>query len=313
MRIVGLKSLPKAGDPIICVKSEEIAKEIVLRRQNMKATHDGLKSYRADKSSTQPLQVELTGAASKHSATTQKVLEKYGLNYDESDQSESYIRIPIVIKADAHGTLDAVRESLVAISTESKHHLIIDPIEVSIGQLTISDVRLAAESGAAIFCFNLKGTKDKAAMSLAEAEGIRICSNNVIYHLLDEAKQLFSTYFPPVPTDRVHGTAIVQAVFDVNNKKDAERVAGLKVHEGYLFLEKSSKDSGSLPCEYRVKRGVDIISPNGLRAKSLRKVKEDVKEVRRGDDCGLCLDNFTDVKEGDVIECFSTEMKYTFI
>ena len=308
-----MRSLPQAGDPIVCVQSEEIAKEIVLRRQNIKAAQEGLTSYRADQSNTNPLKVELTGAASKHSTTTRKVLEKYGLNQEEPDPSKSHIRIPIVIKSDANGSLDAVRQSLVAISTESKHNLIVDPIEVSIGQLTISDVRLAAESGAAIFCFNLKGTKDRAAMSLAEAEGVRICSNNVIYHLLDEAKQVFSTYFPPVPTDKIHGTAVVQAVFDVNNKKDAERVAGLKVHEGLLFLEKSNKDSGSLPCEYRVKRGDEVISPNGLRAKSLRKVKEDVKDVRRGDDCGLCLGSFTDIKEGDVIECFSTEMKYTFI
>jgi translation initiation factor IF-2 len=294
------------------VKSEEIAKEIVLRRQNMKRAEETQNSNRADQSNNK-MSIELTGSASKHSTTARKVLEKYGLNPDESDPTDNTIRIPIVIKADANGSLEAVRESLVGISAESKHSLIIDPIEVSIGHVTISDVRLAAESGAAIFCFNLKGAKDKSAMSLAESEGIRICSNNVIYHLLDEAKQVFSTYFPPISTDKIHGTGIVQAVFDVNNKKDAERVAGLKVQDGLLFLEKSNKDCGSLPVQYRVKRGEEMISPTGLKAKSLRKVKEDVKEVRRGEDCGLCLDSFMDLKEGDVIECFSTEIKYIFI
>jgi len=312
VRIIGFKTLPKAGDPFVCVQSEEIAKQIISRRENIISVNEGRASYRAAAdASNSSLEVQITGAASKHGAATRKVLTKYGL--DNDNESTDVIRIPIIIKADADGTLAAVRECLLGISAESKLNLCIDPVEVSIGHVTTSDVRMASESGAAIFCFNLKGARDKVAMSLAETEGITICSNNVIYHLLDEAKKVFSTYCPPVATERIHGTAVVQAIFDVNNKKDAERVAGLKIVDGTIYLDKSNKESGSLVCEYRVRRDNEIVSPKNLHAKSLRKVKDEVKDARRGEECGLSLIDYVDLKEGDIIECFSTEMKYCFI
>ena len=310
VRIVGFKSLPKAGDPIVCVQSEEIAKEIISRREGLTSVNNSKETHRADDSGAS-VELQVTGVASKQISMTRNILQRYGM--DEEEESSSTVRIPVLIKADADGTLAAVRDSLLGISDESKLDLCIDPVGVSIGHVTTSDVRMARESGACIVCFNLKGAKDKAAMSLAESEGVKILSHDVIYHLLDEAKDVFSTYCPKIPVENVHGSAVVQAVFDVNNAKNAEKIAGLKVQDGILFLNKSSKDKGDLPCKYRVKRAGKVISPENLRAKSLRRVKEDVTDVRRGDECGLGLLDYLDLKEGDIIECFSVEMKNTFV
>ena len=310
VRIIGLKTLPKAGDPIVCVQSEEMAKEIIDRRE-AQATKE---SHRAE--STGSLDVQISGGASKKGFMAQNIMRRYDLGCDDDegdDDNDDVIRIPVILKADADGTLAALRDTLLAIQDESKLNLCIDPISLGIGHITPSDVTLAAESGAAIFCFNLKGSKDKTAMSLASSEGVEIRGNNVIYHLLDEAKDVFSTYCPPTPIEVIHGKATVKQVFDINNNKNAERVAGLMVEDGSFFLEKSTEDTGKLECHYRIHRGNDVISPDGLRAKSLRKVKEEVTSVRRGEECGLNLLDYLDVEKGDIIECFSVEMKRKFV
>jgi len=317
VRIIGFKSLPKAGDPIICVQSEDIAEEIIERRERNIASNGGKESFRADGISEAEMDLQITGVASKHGSMTKQLLKKYGRNDDLDDgggrAEEAEIRIPILLKADADGTLAALRDSVLNLSQESKLNLCIDPIELSIGHVTSSDVRLARDSGASILCFNLKGAKDKDAMNLAVTEGVNIRSNSVIYRLLDEAKGIFSEHFPPVQVEVVHGNAIVKTVFDINNNKDAAKIAGLIVRDGVLYLDKCSNENGVLNCEYRVKRGDKVISPPGIRANSLRKSKDDVNDVHRGDECGLGLFNYTDLNEGDVIECFSTEMKNVFM
>lgn len=313
IRIVGLKSLPKAGDPIVCVKSEEFAKELIAKREALLSTTEKSTSYRADDSKAK-LDVIVTGGASKKGFMANNVLRKFGLDEDsvEDEEEDDQIRIPVVLKADADGTLAALRDTILAIQGESKLNLCIDPIEVSIGHVTPTDVNLAAESGAAIFCFNLKGSKDKTAMSLVASNKVEIRSHDVIYHLLDEAKDVFSAFCPATPVEKIHGEATVQAVFDINNNKDAERVAGLMVSEGRLYLDKLKTESGSLNCEYRIKRDGTIVA-DGLKAKTLRRVKEEVKDVRRGEECGLNLLDYTDIEQGDVIECYSVEMKRIFV
>jgi len=109
----------------------------------------------------------------------------------------------------------------------------------------------------------------------------------------------------------VHGKATVQAVFNVTdaNKKSVS-IAGLRVNDGTLFkLKSKAGDNGDspLPCFYRVIRNGEVIvsEEDKLKAISLRKVKDDADSVRRGDECGLGLDGFNDIKEDDVVECYS--------
>lgn len=309
VRISGFRTLPKAGDALVCVKSEEIMNDIIERRQVLQDSDTSENdSYRVDRSST--MDIQITGVASKQDFMKQNVLNRYTFSEDET--SSDMIRIPVILKADADGTLAALRDSVLNIANESQLNLCIDPISLNVGHVNVSDVQLASESGASILCFNLKGTKDKDAMHLAASNDVDIRGHNIIYHLLDEAKDVFSTYCPPTAVEVFHGKATVKAVFDITGK-NAGRIAGLQVNEGNLYLKKSEKEKGFLDCEYRVVRGGAVISPDGLQAESLRRLKEEVTDVRRGDECGLGLREFSDVEEGDSIECFSITHEKIFV
>jgi translation initiation factor IF-2 len=169
------------------------------------------------------------------------------------------------------------------------------------------------ESDAAIFVFGKVGVADKETKQLAENNQVPIRSHDIIYRLLEDAKDYFVKYLPTEQAVVVHGKANVQAVFDVTDaSKKSVSIAGLRVTDGNLFKLKS-KASGEgglpLPCFYRVLRNGKVIvsEEDKMKAISLRKVKEDVDSVRRGDECGLGLDGFNDIEEGDVVECYSIE------
>jgi translation initiation factor IF-2 len=310
VRIIGFKSVPKAGDPIVCVESEEKARQLVERREAVH-TSDPSRSLRPEGVVETELQV--TGKSVQRSHVLQSIHEKYDFDPDVVNRQ---IRIPVVIKADADGTLAAVRESLVAIGEESSLDMVIDPISTGIGPITLSDVGIASDSGATIFSFNVRQT-DRAAMKSLEESDVKYCTNNVIYSLLDDAKNVFAEYLPPAPVEHVHGRAEVKAIFSINNKKSVDNIAGLRVLEGSLYKSKARIPDGgdSLVCHYRVLRNGERVSPEGekVRAASLRRVKEDVEDVRRGEECGLGLSGFSEFQEGDIIECYSVEMKKVFV
>ena len=140
-------------------------------------------------------------------------------------------------------------------------------------------------------------------------------SSNVIYTILDAAKLVFAKYLPATSVTHVHGKAVVQAVFELSKGKARERIAGLKVMDGNLFLSKASVMGTSLNCYYRVILDGETVSQGDevVTAASLRKVKEEVQEVRNGDECGLGLDGFQEFKKGDIIECYSVETKNEFV
>lgn len=303
VRILGFKSLPKAGDPIICVHSEEVADQITERRE---ALQHAEQSSRA--TSTEAAEMQVMGTAAKRAASLEATLVKYG---QDGDADSSQIRIPVIVRADGEGSLAALTEALVGVGDESTFDLVIDPINSGIGPISATDVRMAAESGAYIFSFGVKD--DKTALAMAEAEGVGVRSHDVIYSLLDEAKEVFAEHLPPTPVEVIHGKAKVQAIFDVNNKKDAERIAGLAVLEGTLYKGKAKALNGDrVRCHYRVlRKGEPVVSEGEV--SSLRKVKEDVDDVRRGEECGLGLLDYTDYEKGDIIECYSVEMKREFV
>lgn len=289
------------------MEDEEKAKEIIELRL---AANEEANLHRTKAINTGQDDLQITGSAAKGYNTKKRMLDRYGLDFSNLDSDEDVdddgpIYIPIVIKADADGSLDAVKESLVSIGTMcEKYDINIDPIEASIGNITASDLLLAKESQAAIFSFGVKGGYDKKA---AEEAGVTIRQHEVIYSLLDDAKDIFAGYLPLVEADKVHGRAVVQAVFTLNNKTE-DKIAGLRVRDGLLLKEKCP-DTG-LECRFRVLRNGSLVSSEGgLLAHSLRKVKEDVQNVKKGEECGLGLESFSDLEEGDVIECFSTEMK----
>ena len=303
VRIIGFKSLPKAGDPIMVVASEEIAEEMLEQRRAI----DPSTSDRPDGAGSD-VELHITGMRRGDTWRVRKFTGKAAL-----PKADGTVRIPIIVKADADGSLTAVRESLLNIGEDSKHTVVIDPIMEGIGEVTMSDIQMAKQSEATIFAFGSKRT-DQTIINLAESEGVSICSNNIIYSLLDEARDVLGAYLPLIPKEHTHGRASVKAVFTIDTINGKEKVAGLNVMNGYIYKSKApavDSSTSDLDCHFRVYRDSQLISPVGesVTASSLRRFKELVDSVRLGDECGLALSGFTDFEEGDEIECYSVEMK----
>mmetsp|Transcript_2079 Transcript_2079/g.4483 ORF Transcript_2079/g.4483 Transcript_2079/m.4483 type:complete len:1032 (+) Transcript_2079:1-3096(+) len=306
VRIIGFKSLPKAGDPVMVVESEEIAEEMLEKRRALDmSTNDRPDGPRSD------VELHITGMRRGDTWRVKKFTNKAAI--EEADGS---VRIPIIIKADADGSLAAVRESLLNIGNDSKHTVVIDPIMEGIGEVTPSDILMAKESEATIFSFGSIKV-DQTTMNLAESEGVSICSNNIIYSLLDEAKDVLGSYLPLIPHKHTHGRAMVKTIFSIDTEDGEETIAGLNVLDGNIYKTKASArgENNSIPIDlvphFRVYRDGELISPDNesVTASSLRRFKEIVESVRLGEECGLGLSGFSGFQEGDEIECYSVEMR----
>ena len=306
VRIVGFKSLPKAGDPLMIVESEEVAEQMLEQRRALDlSTSERPDGPRSD------VELHITGMRRGDTWRVKKFTNKAAI-----EESDGTVRIPIIVKADADGSLAAVRESLLNIGDDSKHAVVIDPIMEGIGEVTPSDIQMAKESEATIFSFGSIRV-DQSTMNLAEAEGVLICCNNIIYSLLDEAKVVLGSYLPLIPKEHTHGRAAVKAIFSIDTENGEEMIAGLNVLEGNIYKSNaplSGEDSSTIvnaDCHFRIYRDGKLISPDdqSVTASSLRRFKELVESVRLGEECGLGLSGFTDFEEGDEIECYSVEMK----
>lgn len=286
---------------MICVESEEKARELVERRL---AISDGEESFRAN--IDDQVEVEVTGVAAQQRSMLQRIHAKYDIDMDANTNS-NVIHIPIIIKADADASLSALREAMLAIGDNEaaldEKTMIIDVISQDIGPVDANDIQIAKESKAPIFCFNTKGGLEFS----QESTGVIIESDNVIYSLLDKAKEIFSdSFLPKTRVESFQGQGIIQAIFNISG---SDKIAGLKVTKGALFRNQSA-NSGS-KCFYRVLRSGEVISPTGdvVSASSLKHLKDDVQSVQEGQECGLGLNGFSSYQEGDVVECYSVAEK----
>jgi len=303
VRLIGFDSVPRAGEPLVVVESEEAAADLVARRKALEESDNPSQPVVA----TSDAELQSSGRHMMSYEWRGKLEEKHGI---ESDNKDGPIRIPVVVKADADGSLVAVRDALIAIREESTLDIVIDPVKVGVGPVQASDIQIAKEGGAAIICFNVKN--DNLITSLAEEEGISVVTHNVIYSLLDGAKTAFAKFLPPRQVEIVHGRAKVKAIYEIGGID--EKVAGLEVTEGTIYRDKSKGKDGALKCQFRVIRGSEALpSYESLSASTLKHFKEDVTSVAKGKECGLSLFGHSNYEEGDVIECFSIEMKQDFV
>lgn len=292
VRIVGFQSPPKAGDPLVSVESEEVAKELVERRKRIEEKEKETLTPHIGIGDTE---LQSAGKHMMMSAWQTNLESKFGLNEKEED---SPIRIPVVIKADADGTLAALRESLIEMGQRSKENVTIDPILAKVGPLQTSEVQLAIEAGAPICCFNVK--LEAVTKKMAENNEVKLLESKVIYSLLDEAKIVFGEWLPSQQVEVTLGRATVKAVFDIGGIDD--RVAGLKVGEGSLWLKKKG------PHRYRVIRNGEVVADK-KRPTSLKHLKDDIEEAKVNSECGLSVDGFGDYEAGDEVVCYVVETR----
>ena len=205
--------------------------------------------------------------------------------------AEGRVTLNLIVKGDVQGSVEAIKGSLTQLNTAEVEVAI---IQSGVGVITESDVNLAITSGAIIMGFNVRA--DASARPLAEREGVEIRYYSIIYELIDDVKAAMTGLLAPAYEEVVTGQAEVRQIFTFGKL----RIAGCMVTEGKLVRNAA----------VRVLRD-GVVAHTGSIA-SLRREKDDVREVNNGYECGVTLTNFADVKEGDVLEVFEKrEIKRT--
>jgi len=210
-------------------------------------------------------------------------LEQMMSQLQTSDLSEA----AVVLKADVQGSTEAIVQSLTKLNTEEVAARV---VHSGVGAITESDVALAVASNAPILAFNVRANKQ--ARDAAEAEGIEIRYYSIIYDLVDDMKSVMSGLLAPERRETFLGYAEILEVFNVSK---VGKVAGCRITEG-----KVERGSG-----VRLLRDNVVIHEGML--STLKRFKDEVAEVPGGQECGMAFENYQDIRQGDVIECFRVE------
>ncbi len=257
-QVIGLSEVPGAGAALNAVDSERVAREVA--------------EHRAGQEKARPVQ-----------AQRRMSLEDLFARGEDAGPKE----LRIVLKADVHGSLEAVRDALTKQSTdEVKVHVIL----AGVGGISESDVMLAKASDAIVVGFHVR--PDSAARRAAEGQGVDIRSYQIIYEATDEIRRAMAGLLPPKREEKILGRAEVRKTFSVPR---IGTVAGSYVTEGLVRRNARAR---------LLRDGVQIWE--GTFA-SLKRFKDDVREVQTGYECGIGLEGYNDVKIGDVIEPYEIE------
>ncbi|NKB33430.1 MAG: translation initiation factor IF-2 [Pseudomonadales bacterium] len=257
VEILGLNGVPDAGDEFVVVADEKRAREVAeFRRTRHKDTLQA-------KQQTNMMENMFAGIGS---------AEKKIFN--------------IILKADVRGSLEAISASLLKLGTDEVD---INIVGAGVGGISENDAHLAATSQAMIIGFNVRA--DKTARDIIENESLQMRYYNVIYDVIDDAKQVMSGMLAPEIREEIVGIAEVRDVF---NSPKFGQIAGSMVIEGTVYRSKP----------IRVLRENVVIYEGEL--ESLRRFKDDAMEVRNGMECGIGVRNYNDVKVGDKIEVYET-------
>jgi translation initiation factor IF-2 len=255
VEIIGLSGVPGAGDELIVLADEKNAKQISAHR----------------------IQKQRSKELSKSSKLS---LEKLYEQMQEREVKD----LNLIIKADVHGSIEALRDALTKLSNEEVK---INVVHSATGTLSESDISLAAVSDAIIIGFNVR-TSSKI-QALANEENVDIRFYNIIYNIIKDIKGAIVGMMASTFEERILGKAEVREVFHVPK---IGSIAGCYVIEGKM-------ERGQLA---RILRDWVVCYEGKL--SSLRRFKDDVKEVQNGYECGIGLENYNDIKIDDIIECY---------
>ncbi|HEY1889989.1 MAG TPA: translation initiation factor IF-2 [Steroidobacteraceae bacterium] len=253
--VLGLSGAPNAGEELLVLESERKAREVALYRQG---------KFRDVKLARQTTRAE--------DVFSQLGEDKAGV-------------VAVLLKGDVQGSVEALREALIKLSTEEVQ---VKLVASGLGGITVSDVQLAAASKALVIGFNVRA--DSGARDAMKETGVEVRYYSIIYEAIDDVKQMMTGMLRPEIKEQIVGTAQVREVF---RSSKFGVVAGCLVTEGLVRRNNP----------IRVLRDNVVIFEGAL--ESLRRFKDDVNEVRAGTECGIGVKNYQDVRVGDQIECFS--------
>ncbi len=254
--IIGLSEVPDAGETLISVKTDKEAREYAQKK------YDYLRQKELSKS-------------------TKVTIDELSAKIAEGELKS----LPVIIKADVQGSLEAIKASLEKLKNDE---IKVDIIHSGVGGISQSDITLAsASSNCVILGFNIRPTGD--VKEKAKERSVEIKTYNVIYNLIDDVKALLSGLMSPIISEEELGQAVIRQVINVPK---IGQIAGCMVTDGSI----------NRGAKIRVIRdGVVVFEGN---VSSLKRFKDDVKEVAKGYECGVGIEGYNDMREGDYIESY---------
>ena len=258
VELLGLNGTPSAGDEFAVVENEARARDVAEFRQRRER----------DKRTT----VAAAGT-----------LDQLFSNIEAGSTNE----LPILIKADVQGSVEAIHASAVGLGTDE---VAVQILHEGVGGINESDITLAKASNALVIGFNVRANPQ--ARDLAKQEKVDIRYYSIIYNVIDDLKGMLSGMLKPIARETIIGNASILEVFNISK---VGKVAGCKVSDGMV------KRGASV----RLLRD-DVVIHEGTLS-TLKRFKDEVREVREGFECGMAFENYQDIRAGDVIECFEVE------
>jgi len=260
VQVIGLSGVPDAGQLLNAVENERAAKEIIDHRE----------AQRREAPSEAP--------------TVRTLDELFA-----AVEGEGVKELALVVKADVQGSVEALRDALLKLATDSVK---VNVIHSGVGAVSETDVMLAKASGAIIIAFHVR--PDPAGRKAAESQGVEVRTYRVIYEVTDDVTQAMVGLLPPTISEAFLGRAEVRQTFTVPK---VGTIAGCHVGEGMFRRNASAR---------LLRDGVQIYEG---KIGSLKRFKDDVREVQTGFECGIGIEGYNDIKVGDVIEAFELQEK----
>ncbi|HWT99031.1 MAG TPA: translation initiation factor IF-2, partial [Terriglobales bacterium] len=258
VEVLGLQGTPLAGDNFVVVESEARAREITEFRQHSQRQK---------------------AAAAAGRGTLEQMFSKI--------QAGEAKELPVVIKGDVQGSVEAIVNSLKQLGTDE---VAVRVLHAAVGGINESDVTLARASGGMIIGFNVRANPQ--ARELAKRDHIDIRYYSIIYNVVDDMKAALSGMLAPTLREKFLGNAEIREVFNITK---VGKIAGCMVTEGMV------KRGGKV----RLLRDNVVIHEGTL--KTLKRFKDEVREVKEGFECGMAFENYDNIQQGDIIECFELE------
>jgi translation initiation factor IF-2 len=258
IEVLGLNGMPLAGDDFVVIDSESRAREVTDFRQRRRRD---------------------TAAAAGARGTLEQMFSQIASGVAKE--------LPVVVKSDVQGSLEAIVGSLEKLSTSEVSMRV---LHSAVGGINESDVILAKATNAVIIGFNVRANPQ--ARDLAQRDGVEIRYYAIIYDVIDDMRNALSGMLSPTLRERFLGNAAIREVFNITR---VGKVAGCMVTDG--VVRRGAK--------VRLLRDNVVIHEGSL--KTLKRFKDEVREVREGYECGMAFENYENIQQGDVIECFEVE------
>ncbi|KAF1808919.1 initiation factor 2 [Eremomyces bilateralis CBS 781.70] len=297
--IDGWRAQPEAGDEVLQAEDEQHAARVVdfrqakADRQRMAKDMEAINEARKLVQERRKREKETADGKAKDQDRASEDAEKMGENTALTGPKT----IPFIVKADVSGSVEAVVNVISGIGNAEVRPII---VRSAVGPVTETDLDFAAVAHGHIISFNTR--VDPKFMVEAKRLGVDIFDQNIIYRVTEDIRAKLSEFLPPLVVQKVTGEAEIAQIFPINMKRNKQLfIAGCKVKNG--VMTRNSK--------VKVLRNKDVIYQGSL--SSLKNVKKDTTEMRKGTECGIGFDNWEDFKVGDQIQCYDESLEKRYL